>query len=107
LPMGIYGSVCGIIPDLFNQLIVFPLTVYPKTSAVPMPRFGLGQPLAVNTLVALYYLPPAVLGLTAVFLLTHIVRRRFSMKDAYGNPSVTGVKIWGEGKGKLPELLDF
>lgn len=83
LPMGIYWAVYGIIPDIFNQLIAFPLTVYPKTSALPIPQFSFDQPVTINIVVALFYLPPAVMGLTAVLLLTRVLRRCFSTKDTY------------------------
>ncbi len=83
LPIGIYWSVCGMIPDLFNQLIVFPLTVYPKTSALPMPRFDFAQSVTFNMVVGLFYLPPAVQGLTVVLLLIRVLRRRFTLKDSY------------------------
>ncbi len=83
LPIGIYWSVCGIIPDIFNQLIVFPLTVYPKTSVLPMPRFNFDQPPTVNIVVALFYLPPTIQGLTVVLLLIRVLRRRFTLKDTY------------------------
>ena len=82
LPMAIHWSVSGAVPEMFKQLIVFPLTVYSKTSSLPMPQFNFDRPVAANVVVGLYYLPPAVQGLTVVLLLIRLLRKRFSAREA-------------------------
>ena len=82
LPLGVYWLVCGAVPYMFAQLIVFPLTNYAKTSSIPMPVFHLDWSLVNNAMVGMFYMAPVGGGLTAVWLLVRFVRRRFCVKHA-------------------------
>ena len=80
LPAGVYWLVSGAVGDMFEQLVVFPLTTYSATSSIPMPSFSFDQSMRESILTGLFYLPPVVGGLAAVWLLACLVRRRFYMK---------------------------
>ncbi len=82
LPLGIYWLVCGAVPYMFKQLVVFPLTTYAKTSSLPMLTFDSQGPLRDDIITAMYYLPPAVYALTAIWMVIIFIRRRFCADDA-------------------------
>lgn len=90
LPSGIYWFVVGALPDMFKQLIVFPLTTYGKTSSIPLAWFSLNQSFTFNAAACLYYLPPVIEILAAVWLFAQIVRRDFSVKEA----KLTFITLW-------------
>jgi hypothetical protein len=82
VPLGLYWAASGALPSMFRQLVWFPLTRYAETSSLPMPRLGFDQPPEAFLLALLFYLPPAVAGATAIWLLVSAVRRRFCQEHA-------------------------
>lgn len=68
----------GALPEMFRHLVEFPLTTYRKSSSIPFPRFSSQLPLPQNTLIVLYFLPPGVAAVAAVWLVLRIARRRFN-----------------------------
>jgi hypothetical protein len=82
LPFGIYWLAVGALPEMFNQLVVFPMSMYAKTSSLPFPRFASAQSLVYNAAVSLYYLPPVVVGMAALWLAAQAVRKRFGVPEA-------------------------
>ncbi len=81
-PFGLYWLAVGALPEMFKQLVVFPLAAYASTSSLPFPRFALHQPLRANAVVALYCLPPLVVLLAVLLLLRRVQRRIFSWQEA-------------------------
>jgi hypothetical protein len=67
---------------MFQQLIVFPLTTYAKTSSLPMPVFRSGQSPKELVFVATFYAPPVVDALVGLWLLKTYVSRKFSAEHA-------------------------
>ena len=82
LPLGIYWLFCGAVPYMFKQLIVFPLTTYARTSSLPMLTFESQGPLRDGIITAMYYLPPVVYALTAIWMVITLIRRRFCADHA-------------------------
>jgi len=82
VPLGLYWTASGALPFMFRQLVWFPLTRYAETSSLPMPRLGFDQPPEAFLLALLFYLPPAVVGVTAIWLLVSAVRKRFRQEHA-------------------------
>jgi hypothetical protein len=89
IPLTIYWIICGALPYMFRQLIVFPLTTYAKTGSLPFPVFHAGAPFKANLLAGLFYLPPLVEGLMIIWLLVCFIRRRFYI----GHASIAFVSI--------------
>ena len=77
VPSAIFFLYVGAIPEMFRQLVVFPLTVYPKTSSVPFPKILPNAPLSENAWVMLFYVPPLVQLLAAIYLVRSIKRNVF------------------------------
>ncbi len=82
LPVALLCLVAGAASDMIEQLIVYPLTVYAKTSAVPMPAIDSGLSAQENLVTLLFYLPPAVVILTGAWLVTRVMDRRFGLCEA-------------------------
>jgi hypothetical protein len=82
VPLVAYWIICGALPDIFRQLIVFPLTTYAKTSSLPFPAFQSGAPFKANLLKGLFYLPPLIQGLVSIWLVIRLIRRRFYAEHA-------------------------
>jgi 4-amino-4-deoxy-L-arabinose transferase-like glycosyltransferase len=82
LPFAVWWGVAGAWPEMFRQLVVFPLTTYPKTSALPFPAFRSRMPLAQNASAALCYLPPLVGILVALWLWKQIRRNGCQWREA-------------------------
>jgi hypothetical protein len=74
LPLVVWWGVAGAWPEMFRQLVVFPLTTYSKTSALPFPLIRSGMPLAVNASVAPYSVLPLIGVLVALWLWKQIRR---------------------------------
>ena len=72
----------GALPEMFQQLVVFPFATYRKTSALPFPRVTAGKTISERAIVLLYYLPPFMQGLAALYLGQSIFRRRFREREA-------------------------
>jgi hypothetical protein len=69
-----YWGVQGALPDMFNQLVKQPMTIYAKTSSAPFPVFKARSSLAQNALVGLFYAAPLAIILTATRLLGRLCR---------------------------------
>ena len=72
----------GALPEMFQQLVVFPLATYRKTSALPFPRITAGKTISERAIVLLYYLPPLVQAVAALYLGQSIFRGRFREREA-------------------------
>ena len=72
----------GALPAMFEQLAVFPLTKYGKTSALPFPRFSAQLLAYENALTGLFYFSPVVFGAAGLWLARRIVSRTFSRESA-------------------------
>jgi hypothetical protein len=72
----------GALPEMFRQLLVFPFATYRKTSALPFPRITAGKTISERAIVLLYYLPPFIQALAALYLGRSIFRRRFREREA-------------------------
>jgi hypothetical protein len=82
LPLASVWFLAGAASDMLEQLVVFPLTTYARTSSIPMPWFRASQHTGESLLVACFYLPPLVQGLTAVWLGATFVRGGFRKREA-------------------------
>jgi hypothetical protein len=71
------------LPEMFKQLVVFPMKTYVKTSARPFPMFNAQSPLAQNAMTLLYYVPPVLAGLAAVWIIGQTMHRRFLRREAF------------------------
>ena len=72
----------GALPEMFQQLVVFPFATYRKTSALPFPKISAGKTISERAIVLLYYLPPFIQAVAALYLGQSIFRRRFREREA-------------------------
>jgi hypothetical protein len=72
----------GALPEMFRQLLLFPFTTYRKTSSLPFPRLIVWRSVWETAVVLLFYLPPFVQAIAALYLLQSLVRRRFRRREA-------------------------
>ena len=72
----------GALPEMFRQLILFPFTTYRKTSALPFPRFTVWQSITKTAVVLLFYLPPIVQAIVALYVIRSVISRRFGRREA-------------------------
>ena len=70
------------LPEMFKQLVVFPLTTYAKTSSHPFPKVNAQWPLPLNAITLLYYVPPVVAGVAAVRIIWQVMHGRFLRREA-------------------------
>ncbi|MFL6516425.1 MAG: hypothetical protein ACJ8M1_15520 [Chthoniobacterales bacterium] len=82
LPAVAYWWVAGALPAMFGQLIVFPLTVYGRTSSLPFHYFNTRLPISRNAVTALYFLPIVTELVALVWVVRRLVSRRVSLNDA-------------------------
>jgi len=82
LPLLYYWYQQSAMPAMYEQLVLFPLTVYKTTYAYPMPVIDFNQPLKQNLLTVPFYLSPVVCGIIVLWLLTLLLRRRFNIHHA-------------------------
>jgi len=82
LPLVIYWLACGVAPYMFKQLVVFLLTRYAETSSLPLPKFVAGRPFINNLLIGLFYVPPVIEFLAAIWLLRLVIRRHFYIEHS-------------------------
>lgn len=83
LPLGVYWHIQGALPQMFQQLVVFPITTYATTSSLPFPPFSAEIFSLQNMLAVFYYLPPLMVLITVVWLLKQIRRSRFHSREAF------------------------
>jgi hypothetical protein len=88
--LAIWWFASGALPSMFRQLVVFPLTTYAKTSALPMPVFMPGQSARELLVVATFYLPPIVDALAGLWLVSAMIGRRFRVEHAH----ITFIVAW-------------
>lgn len=69
IPLGIYWLAAGAIKPMFQQLVLFPLTTYSKTSALPFPLLRSGLTLGADTSILLYYAAPLAIIVSISILL--------------------------------------
>ena len=72
----------GALPEMFQQLVVFPFATYRKSSALPFPRITAGKTISERATVLLYYLPPFIQAIAALYLGQSIFRHRFREREA-------------------------
>ena len=72
----------GALPEMFQQLVVFPFATYRKTSALPFPRISAGKTISERAIVFLYYLPPFMQAIAALYLGQSIFWRRFRERES-------------------------
>jgi hypothetical protein len=72
----------GALPEMFRQLILFPFTTYRKTSLLPFPRLIVWRPILETVVVLMFYLPPLVQAVAALYLVQSVIRRRFRRREA-------------------------
>ena len=82
IPWGVYWWLHGALPEMFQQLILFPITTYTKTSSLPFPSFSPALTLSQNSIAGLYYFLPVTIIALATCLLGRIVRSGFHLDEA-------------------------
>jgi hypothetical protein len=70
------------LPEMFKQLVAFPITTYAKTSSHPFPKFSAKWPVSLNAITLLYYVPPVLAGAAAVRIIWQIMHGRFRRREA-------------------------
>jgi MFS family permease len=80
----------GALPEMFRQLILFPFTTYRKTSSLPFPRFTVWRSIRETAVVLLFYLPPIVQAIAALYVVRSVISRRFGRREAV----LTFLVIW-------------
>lgn len=90
LPLTLYWWAQAALPEMLQQLVVFPLTAYGKTSSLPFPRFSLQASFSEKAMALLFYIPPFVQSLAAIWLGQSLVRRRLYVREAI----LTFLLVW-------------
>jgi len=72
----------GALPEMFRQLILFPFTTYRKTSSLPFPRLMVRRPVLQTAVVLMFYLPPLVQAIAALYLVQSGISRYFRRREA-------------------------
>jgi hypothetical protein len=90
LPLVVYWVAQGILPELFRQIVLFPITTYSKTSSVPFPRLAAAGTMAQKALAVAYFVPPAIDLAMALWLGHKVKRRQFSPREA----GILFVLVW-------------
>jgi len=82
LPAAIYWCAKGALPEMFRQLVYFPVVVYGKTSSLPFHHFNSRLPLSRNAVVALYYLPLIAFATAMVLIVRRVAFKQFFFCEA-------------------------
>jgi hypothetical protein len=82
IPLTVVWWRLGALPEMFRQLVMFPFTTYRKTSSLPFPRFILNKSVLETAIRSLFYIPPFVQTISAVYLGYSLFRRRFRVREA-------------------------
>ncbi|MEY2484716.1 MAG: hypothetical protein QOH39_364 [Verrucomicrobiota bacterium] len=82
IPLIIIWWRIGALPEMFRQLIVFPFETYRKTSALPFPKFTAARSILDTAVVLLFYLPPFVQTIAALYLGQFLFRGLFRLREA-------------------------
>jgi len=72
----------GALPEMFRQLILFPFTTYRKTSSLPFPRLIVWRPILETAVVLMFYVPPFVQAIAALYVVQSVISRRFRRREA-------------------------
>ncbi len=81
LPLGIYWLSVGAIKPMFRQLVLFPLTTYSKTSALPFPPIRSSFTVGPDLSIFLFYLAPVVV-IGGAGALGWTARKHFGMRES-------------------------
>lgn len=82
IPLLIIWWRTGALPETFRQLVVFPFATYRKTSALPFPILFKQRSFLDAATALLFYIPPLVQLVAAIYVVQSIVRRRFYFDEA-------------------------
>jgi 4-amino-4-deoxy-L-arabinose transferase-like glycosyltransferase len=82
VPLLIFWSKIGALPEMFRQLVIFPFATYRKTSALPFPGLLAQKSFLDFATAVLFYIPPIVQAIAAIYLVQSIVRRCFQVREA-------------------------
>jgi hypothetical protein len=80
----------GALPEMFRQLILFPITTYRKTSSLPFPKLTAWRSIRETAVVLLFYLPPIVQAIASLCVVRSVISRRFGRREAL----LTFLVIW-------------
>lgn len=82
LPLAWWWWGAGALPEMWRQLVQFPILVYGKTSGLPLPSIA-RQPTGKDTAAALlFYFPPLVVSVAAICFLHRVGRGRLARNEA-------------------------
>ncbi len=81
-PTAAYWGIHGALPQMFQQLVVSPLTKYAKTSSLPFPIFIARSRLCDNAFIAMFYLAPAAIVLIGRWVGWRIWRHGMHLSEA-------------------------
>jgi hypothetical protein len=70
------------LPEMFRQLILFPINTYRRTSSLPFPKLMVRRSVLDTATVLLFYIPLVVQAIAALYLVQSILRRRFHRREA-------------------------
>ena len=82
IPLVIIWWRIGALPEMFRQLIIFPFATYRKTSSLPFPHLFAQRSFLDTATALLFYIPPLVQTIAALYVMRSIVRRRFHFREA-------------------------
>lgn len=72
----------GALPEMFRQLILFPLTTYRRTSSLPFPKLIARRSVSETAVVLLFYIPLFVQAIAGLYLVQRLVRCRLGLREA-------------------------
>jgi hypothetical protein len=82
IPLLIIWWSIGALPETFRQLVVFPFATYRKTSALPFPALFKQRSFLDTATALLFYIPPLLQSVAAIYVVQSIARRRFHFQEA-------------------------
>ncbi|MEP6603328.1 MAG: hypothetical protein ABJB69_05220 [Spartobacteria bacterium] len=78
----VFAGLRGALPEMFRQLVLFPLHSYAKTSSLPFPQNSFQLSLSQNATILLFFAAPVAFVLGTSFLIWRIVRNGFDLSEA-------------------------
>lgn len=90
LPWGLFWTVERAWPDVLRQLVLFPATTYAKTSSLPFPDLRAALAWGPQIINLLFFAPPLLDLLVAIWLGQRLVRHRAGHREAL----VTFLLVW-------------
>jgi len=82
LPLTLCWWYAGALPEMWRQLIQFPISVYGKTSSLPLPKISQQPTMADAAAALLFYSPPIVIILATLWFVQRVLRGRFARREA-------------------------